>query len=117
VRPKVGTDLIGPPSEFLTLWTLLFCLSELARYYPDTWVGALDLDRSTGAVTIEHGLDITLERAPTLIREALSGPIPELMRLDLRRREIEAAETTGEDVPEPAEEPAPTDAPEAPATE
>jgi hypothetical protein len=105
VRPKVGTDPIGPPSEFLTLWALLFCLSELARYYPDTWVGALDLDRSTGAVTLEHGLDLALERAPALISDALTGPVTELMRQELRRRELEAAEATGEEVPEPADEP------------
>jgi YaaC-like protein len=52
VRPRVGDAPIGPPSVFLTLWALLFCLSELARYYPDVWVGALDPDRSRAAVTL-----------------------------------------------------------------
>lgn len=55
-------DLTGYP-----LWALLFCLSELARYYPDTWVSALDPDRSRAAVTLEHGLDVMLERTPRLI--------------------------------------------------
>jgi hypothetical protein len=105
VRPKVGDGNSEPPSEFLTFWALLFCLSELARYYPDTWVGALDPDRSTGAVTLEQCLDIALERAPSLINGALSGPIPELMRQEMRQREIEAAKDTGEEVPEAADEP------------
>ncbi len=43
VRPRVGGAAVGPPSEFLTLWALLFCLSELARYYPDVWSVALIL--------------------------------------------------------------------------
>jgi YaaC-like Protein len=91
VRPKIGTDAIGPPSEFLTLWALLFCLSELARYYPDTWVVALDPDISRDAVTFEHGLDLALERAPRLISSALGGPIGALMREEIRRRERERA--------------------------
>lgn len=62
VRPRVGDVAIGPPSHFLTLWALLFCLSELARYYPDIWVRALNPDRSRAAVTLEHGLDLALER-------------------------------------------------------
>lgn len=80
VRPRVGDAAIGPPTKFLTLWALLFCLSELARYYPDTWVRALDPDSSSAAVTIEHGLDLALELAPSLISEALSGPIAVLMQ-------------------------------------
>ena len=29
LRPRVGSEPVGPPSEFLTLYALLFCLSEL----------------------------------------------------------------------------------------
>jgi hypothetical protein len=48
VRPVIGTNRgVEPPSRFLTLYALMFCLSELARYYPDTWVAALDPDDST----------------------------------------------------------------------
>lgn len=86
VRPRVGDAATPPPSEFLTLWALLFCLSELARYYPDSWVYALDPDRSPAAVTIEHCLELALERAPALISGALEGPIPHLMLEELRRR-------------------------------
>jgi hypothetical protein len=85
IRPKVGEAPIGPPSEFLTLWALLFCLSELARYYPDTWVGALDPDRSSAAVTLEHGLDLALERAPALISNALRGPLDALIREETKK--------------------------------
>jgi hypothetical protein len=99
VRPKVGTESIGPPSEFLTMYALLFCLSELARYYPETWVDALDPDRSQAAVTLEHGLEIATDQAPRLINEALSGPIVELFREQLREREAEAAAATGDEVP------------------
>jgi hypothetical protein len=97
VRPKVGTGTSEPPSEFLTLWALLFCLSELARYYPDTWVLALDPDNSSVAVTLEQGLDLMLERAPTLISGALSGPTSTLLRRELREREREAAAATGDE--------------------
>jgi hypothetical protein len=106
VRAKIGDGDNEPPSEFLTYWALMFCLSELARYYPDTWVAALDPDRSAGAVTLEQCLDIALERAPSLITDGLAGPMPELMRQELRQREIEAAQGTGEEVPEPADAPA-----------
>jgi hypothetical protein len=91
VRPRVGDAAIGPPSAFLTLWAFLFCLSELARYYPDIWVRALDPDRSPAAVTLEHGLDLALEQAPSLISGALRGPIPELMREEVMRLEAEAS--------------------------
>jgi YaaC-like Protein len=85
VRPTVGTAWHEPPSEAVTLWALLFCLSELARYYPDVWVAALDPDTSAAAVTLEHGLDIALERAPDLIATALGGPLYADMRDEIRR--------------------------------
>ena len=97
LRPRLGDEAIGPPSEFLTLWALLFCLSELARYYPDTWILALDPDRSPAATTLEHGLDLALDRAPALIGEALRGSIDELVREELRDRRAEAAAALGEE--------------------
>ena len=92
VRPGVGDGRGSLPSEFLTLYALLFCLSELARYYPDTWVGALDPDMTPAAVTLEHGLDIALERAPKLISEALGGPISRFIREAVARAERELRE-------------------------
>jgi hypothetical protein len=86
VRPRVGEAAIPPASEFLTLWALLFCLSELARYHPDTWVSALDPDRLPAAVTIEHGLELALDRTPALISQALDGLIAHLIREDPPRQ-------------------------------
>lgn len=54
---------------------------------------------------MEQCLDVALERAPSLITSALSGPTLELMRQELRQREIKAAESIGEEDPEAAEEP------------
>jgi hypothetical protein len=99
VRPRIGDAATAPPSEFLTLWALLSCLSELARYYPDTWVRALDPDRSAAAVTIEHGLELALERTPALIGGALEGPIAHLMREGRQRHGAEAAAFVDEDPP------------------
>jgi hypothetical protein len=100
LRPKVGEGM-KMPSEFLTLWALLFCLSELARYYPDTWVLALDPDASVAATTLEQGLDLALERAPVLINEALGGPISRLVLDELRAREDEAQAVVGEEEANP----------------
>jgi hypothetical protein len=91
VRPKIGDEAVGPPTEFLTLYALLFCLSELARYFPDTWVHALDPDESTAAVTFERGLEIALERAPQLIVVALQGPRQMILDAVVRRLRGEAA--------------------------
>jgi hypothetical protein len=100
VRPAIGTNRdVEPPSEFLTLYALMFCLSELARYYPDTWVAALDADSSTFAVTLEHGLDVALQHALRLIAHALRGPIDAVINEEIHRLEAEraaAAQRTGE---------------------
>jgi hypothetical protein len=102
VRPRIGTGTDARLSEFLTLWALLWCLSELARYYPDTWVAALDPDRSPAAVTLERGLDIALEQTPRLIGEALGGPISALVQHELERRR-QAASAVIDDEGEAAE--------------
>jgi hypothetical protein len=100
VRPKVGNAPVGPPSEFLTLYALLYCLSELARYFPDTWVLALDPDASTAAVTLERGLDVALERAPAAIATALGGPVARLRAAFERQLREEAAAVTEEAPPD-----------------
>ena len=96
VRPKVGAELRDPLSEAVTLWALLFCLSELALYYPDIWVGALDPDTSVAAVTLEHGLDVMLNRAPALIASALGGPIDALIWEELRQGRLPEGMPDGE---------------------
>lgn len=52
--------------------------------------GALDPDRSRAAVDLEHGLDLALEWTPALIIQALRGPIPRLVQVELRRRATKA---------------------------
>lgn len=54
-------------------------------------------------MTLEHGLDLALDRAPELIADALSGPIPARLEQELRRCEQEAAVATQD--AEPPEEP------------
>jgi hypothetical protein len=64
---------------------------------PQTAVGgALDPDRSAGAVTLEHGLDLALEQTPGLIGQALRGPIVKLLSDEMRRREAKANAVIGE---------------------
>jgi hypothetical protein len=74
-RPPVGEERHQPPSHLMTLWALLFNLSQLTRYYPAGWVGALDADESEVAVTLDHGLELALALTPQLILDGLSGPI------------------------------------------
>jgi hypothetical protein len=67
--PRVGDqDFLSP---LMLWWALLFGLSNLARYEPDTWVGALDVDRSGLALPIEVALDEALSAIPHLVLEAL----------------------------------------------
>ena len=81
VRPRLGTGTDRPPSQLMTLWVLVFALSQLARYHPALWVEALDPDRSEIAVDLEHGLDAALELVPDLLLPALtSGAMPRLLR-------------------------------------
>jgi hypothetical protein len=95
VRPRIGTAPTPPPSVFLTLWALLWCLSELARYYPDTWVTTLDPNTSHSAVTLEHGLDVALERVPPLIADALRGPATAHFVDQARQRRLETEAILG----------------------
>jgi hypothetical protein len=53
-------------------WILLLGLSSVARYDPELWVGALDLNEPT-AVPIEVALDLALETIPGLVLDALVG--------------------------------------------
>jgi hypothetical protein len=81
VRPRIGTGDGAPPSQLMTLWALLFALSQLARYHPALWVGALNPDSSDIAVDLEHGLDSALELVPDLLVPAVSsGAMPRLIR-------------------------------------
>ncbi len=98
VRPRLGSGLGPPPSQLLTLWALLFGLSMIARYYPATWVRALDPDGSKLAVPLETGLDVALKRVPELILPALTGS-DEKRRLMRARLATDAARAAGESNP------------------
>jgi hypothetical protein len=54
-------------------WSVLFALSNVARYEPDTWFKALDIDRSLVAVALEECLAEALAVLPHLVLEALVG--------------------------------------------
>jgi hypothetical protein len=58
-------------SPFMMWWALLFGLSMLARYHPDAWVKALDVNRSELAVPLEDSLDMAQSAVPHLVLEAL----------------------------------------------
>jgi hypothetical protein len=72
IRPRIGAkdDLVSP---LMLWWLLLFGLSTIARYDPELWVGALDVNSSEQAVPIEAALDEALEALPELILEALTA--------------------------------------------
>jgi hypothetical protein len=68
--PRAGTqDALSP---LMLWWALLFGLSSIARYDPETWVRALAVNESEFAVPIEAALDAALEALPDLILGALT---------------------------------------------
>lgn len=85
VSPKLsfmtyrGTECTVPviagmrePVHPITIWwSVLFTLSMLARYEPDTWSAFIDVDRSANASAIEHILDVALDAVPDLILAAI----------------------------------------------
>ena len=58
-------------SGLMTWWALLFGLSNLARYEPDEWTGALDVDASPLAIPLEALLGEALVALPHLILNGL----------------------------------------------
>ena len=55
----------------LAWWTLLYALSMLARYEPDTWTIHLTIDTSPTAVPLETALARALDTCPQLIWQAI----------------------------------------------
>jgi len=75
---RLGTRLLLPRaggkdalSPLMLWWVLLFGLSSIARYDPELWIAALDVNNSQLAVPIEATLDIALDALPELILDAL----------------------------------------------
>ena len=68
--PRAGSkDALSP---LMLWWALLFGLSSVARYDPETWIAALAVNDSELAVPIEAVLDAALEGLPELILDALT---------------------------------------------
>ncbi len=66
--PSVAGEALSP---LMLWWLLLFRLSSVARYDPELWVNALDVNRSKLAVPIEAALEVALEALPELILASL----------------------------------------------
>lgn len=60
-----------PIHPFVVWWATLFGLSILARYEPETWGRAVDINVSHEAVAIEHILNTALDSVPELLYRAL----------------------------------------------
>lgn len=76
---RLGTRLLLPRaggkdalSPLMLWWVLLFALSSIARYDPELWIAALDVNNSQLAVPVEAALDAALEALPELILDALT---------------------------------------------
>ncbi|HXW59235.1 MAG TPA: hypothetical protein VEJ23_07125, partial [Solirubrobacteraceae bacterium] len=69
--PSIGGDALSP---LMLWWVLLFGLSSIARYDPELWIDALDVNRSKIAVPIEAALDVAIGALPELILAALTTP-------------------------------------------
>lgn len=61
-------DVLNP---LMMWWILLFGLSIFARYEPELWIEALDVDRSSLAVPLESVLQRALASVPALLHEEL----------------------------------------------
>ncbi len=67
--PRLSVGLLSP---LMLWWVLLFGLSMIARYDPELWVAALDVNDSPQAVPIEAALDEAMNALPLLILDALT---------------------------------------------
>jgi hypothetical protein len=70
VFPSIGGDTPAL-HPVLAWWAVLFALSMLARYQPDTWTTYLDVDESLYAVPLETLLDRALLTCPELLLYAI----------------------------------------------
>jgi hypothetical protein len=69
IHPRLANrDYLRP---IMLWWVLLFGLSSIARYDPEMWVAALNVNETQQAVPIEAALDAALSAVPELILLAL----------------------------------------------
>jgi hypothetical protein len=69
IFPSIGGDTRAL-HPLLAWWAILFALSMLARYQPETWTTYLDIDKSR-AVPAETLLDRALGTCPQLLLHAI----------------------------------------------
>jgi hypothetical protein len=68
--PRVAhRDLLSP---LMLWWILLFGLSMVARYDPEEWNSALDVNQNSLAVPLEAALDLAADVLPELILDELA---------------------------------------------
>jgi len=73
LRPSVchNGQIVSP---LMTWWALLFGLSNLARYHPESWVEMLAVDTCAASTTFEAMLEDGLAAVPRLVLAALTRP-------------------------------------------
>ena len=64
-----------PIHPLVVWWAVLFGLSILARYEPESWGIAIDVNRSPDAVPIEHLLEAALDTVPELLHRTLDSDL------------------------------------------
>lgn len=70
LRPTVPSgDYLSP---LMLWWVLLFGLSTIARYDPETWVAELAVNETSNAVALETALDLAVQAVPELIVQGLA---------------------------------------------
>jgi hypothetical protein len=69
--PSIAGQKLHP---LIVWWAVLYTMSMLARYQPEAWARAIDVDGSEWAVPLEHLLDQALEALPEVIFQALEQP-------------------------------------------
>ena len=72
VFPSIGGDTHAL-HPLLAWWAVLFALSLLPRYQPDTWTRYLDVDSSAHAEPLETLLDQALVVCPQLLLHAIGS--------------------------------------------
>lgn len=75
LQPRIpGAD--GPLPPIVLWWIVLQGLSLVARYMPEVWAAALQVDDSDQAVPLEWILETALDRLPGLLYNAIYDMVP-----------------------------------------
>jgi hypothetical protein len=66
-----GNEVGGAYHPFMIWWAILYCLSMLARYEPNSWIKIIDVSASQDAVAVENILKEALAAIPELIHRTI----------------------------------------------